>query len=116
MWTERYAGQPEILRYLEHVADRFDLRRHFRFDTRVVAATFDEDAERWTVRTDAVRALEHQGAEAETAQAVQHVEPGEAGPDDHHVDVTHESGRYRLVSETVKHACLFVGGLPRVVA
>ena len=34
-WTERYAGQPEILRYLNHVADRFDLRRRHTFDTRV---------------------------------------------------------------------------------
>ena len=42
-WTERYAGQAEILRYLEHVADRFDLRRDIRLGTRVVAAAFDED-------------------------------------------------------------------------
>jgi len=51
-WTERYASQPEILRYLEHVADRFDLRRHIEFTTRVEAATFDETANRWVVRTD----------------------------------------------------------------
>jgi cyclohexanone monooxygenase len=52
-WTERYASQPEILRYLEHVADRFDLRRDIRLDTRVVAAAFDEGADTWTVRTEA---------------------------------------------------------------
>ncbi|HEV3226129.1 MAG TPA: NAD(P)/FAD-dependent oxidoreductase [Acidimicrobiales bacterium] len=51
-WSERYAGQPEILRYLEHVADRYDLRRDIHFDTRVVAATFDDGEDRWTVRTD----------------------------------------------------------------
>src|SRR5688572_15206919 len=51
-WTERYAGQPEILRYLRHVADRFDLRRDIRFDTRVLSATFDEGACRWSVHTD----------------------------------------------------------------
>ncbi|MYD99619.1 MAG: NAD(P)/FAD-dependent oxidoreductase [Gammaproteobacteria bacterium] len=51
-WTERYAGQPEILRYVNHVADRFDLRRDITFDTRVVRATFDEDASRWQVETD----------------------------------------------------------------
>ena len=51
-WTERYAPQPEILRYLEHVADRFDLRRDIRFSTRVTAAWFDEAAHRWTVMTD----------------------------------------------------------------
>jgi cyclohexanone monooxygenase len=51
-WSERYASQPELLRYLNHVADRFDLRRDIRFDTRVVAATFDEAAGRWCVVTD----------------------------------------------------------------
>jgi cyclohexanone monooxygenase len=50
-WRERYASQPEILRYLEHVADRFDLRRDIQPDTRVAAATFDEAAGRWRVRT-----------------------------------------------------------------
>ncbi len=52
-WTERYAAQPEILRYLGHVADRFDLRSGIRFDTRVTAATYDEDTGRWLVETDA---------------------------------------------------------------
>ena len=41
-WSERYAGQPEILRYLEHVADRFDLRRDLLLNTRVERAAFDE--------------------------------------------------------------------------
>ncbi len=41
-WTERYATQPEILTYAQHVADRFDLRRDISFSTRVTAATFDE--------------------------------------------------------------------------
>ena len=40
-WSERYAAQPEILRYAEHVAERFDLRRDMRFNTRVTAAAFD---------------------------------------------------------------------------
>ena len=51
-WTERYATQPEILRYIEHVADRFDLRRDIQLDTRVTAATFDEATKRWAIRTD----------------------------------------------------------------
>ncbi|WP_009476606.1 alpha/beta hydrolase fold domain-containing protein [Rhodococcus sp. JVH1] len=51
-WTERFAAQPEILAYLEHVADRFDLRRSYRFNTRVTSAVWREDAERWEVRTD----------------------------------------------------------------
>jgi cyclohexanone monooxygenase len=49
-WSERYATQPEILRYANHVADRFDLRRDIRFDTRVVSAHFDEPSVRWRVR------------------------------------------------------------------
>ncbi len=51
-WSERYATQPEILRYINHVADRFDLRRDIRFETRVTAAHFDEAAGRWRVETE----------------------------------------------------------------
>ena len=51
-WTERYASQPEILAYIEHVADRFDLKRDIQFETRVTAATFDEAADAWLVETD----------------------------------------------------------------
>ena len=43
-WSEKYATQPEILRYLQHVADKHDLRRDIRFSTRVEAATWDDDA------------------------------------------------------------------------
>ncbi|MFO1161380.1 MAG: NAD(P)/FAD-dependent oxidoreductase [Reyranellaceae bacterium] len=51
-WSEKYAPQPEILAYANHVADRFDLRRDIRFDTRVTAATFDEQAKCWRIETD----------------------------------------------------------------
>jgi cation diffusion facilitator CzcD-associated flavoprotein CzcO len=51
-WTERYAAQPEIMRYANHVADRFDLRRDIQFATRVTEAVFDEGMARWRVRTD----------------------------------------------------------------
>src|SRR5258706_8151810 len=51
-WTERYASQPEILKYIDHVADRFDLRRDITLSTRVTAAVFDEATSRWDVRTD----------------------------------------------------------------
>ncbi len=51
-WSERYPEQPEILRYLEHVADRLDLKRDIQFGTRVTEASYDEAANRWTVRTD----------------------------------------------------------------
>ncbi len=44
-WSERYAPQPEILNYANHVADRFDLRRDIQFDTRVERAAFDERSE-----------------------------------------------------------------------
>ena len=51
-WPERYGTQPEILRYINHVAERFDLLRDIQLDTRVVSAVFDEAANRWTVTTD----------------------------------------------------------------
>jgi cation diffusion facilitator CzcD-associated flavoprotein CzcO len=54
-WGERYAGQPEILRYANHVADRFDLRRDIEFDTTVTSARFDEQELRWLVTTDQAR-------------------------------------------------------------
>ena len=50
-WSERYAPQPEILKYANHVADRFDLRRDIQFDTCVERAVFDEGANRWSVTT-----------------------------------------------------------------
>jgi cation diffusion facilitator CzcD-associated flavoprotein CzcO len=48
-WSEHFAGQPETLRYLNHVADKFDLRRDIQFQSRVTAATYDEDTRTWTV-------------------------------------------------------------------
>ena len=50
-WTERYASQPELLRYLNHVADRFDLRRDIQLETRVESAVFDESLEKWIIHT-----------------------------------------------------------------
>jgi len=52
-WSERYSTQPEILRYLNHVADRFNLRTDITFDTRVESATFADADDIWHVRTDA---------------------------------------------------------------
>ncbi len=52
-WSEKYATQPEILSYAGYVADKYDLRSDFAFETRVVSATFDEASRRWTVKTDA---------------------------------------------------------------
>ena len=52
-WTERYPEQPEILRYLNHVADRFKLRNDIQLNTRVKSARYDESANHWTVTTEA---------------------------------------------------------------
>src|SRR5258708_2331973 len=51
-WAEKYATQPEILRYLGFVADRYDLRRDIRFGTKVPAATWEPAADRWLLTTD----------------------------------------------------------------
>src|SRR3954467_1670308 len=50
-WSEKYSPQPEILAYANHVADRFDLRSQIVFDTRVTAATFNEDTDSWLIET-----------------------------------------------------------------
>ena len=55
-WSERYATQPEILRYANHVADRFDLKNDIEFETRIVSAHYsdddDDEAKRWRITTD----------------------------------------------------------------
>ena len=51
-WSERYATQPEILRYAQYVADKHDLRRDIRFETKVTSAVWDEATKRWTITTD----------------------------------------------------------------
>jgi cyclohexanone monooxygenase len=51
-WSERYPVQPEILKYAQHVADTFDLRKDIQFETRVSSARFDDVAECWRVTTD----------------------------------------------------------------
>src|SRR6266699_4625065 len=49
-WSERYAAQPEILRYLEFVTDKMDLRRDIQFNARVISADYDAERNRWDVR------------------------------------------------------------------
>jgi cation diffusion facilitator CzcD-associated flavoprotein CzcO len=51
-WSSKYPEQPEILRYLEHVAERFDLKRDIQLSTRVTSAEFQEDRDCWEIRTD----------------------------------------------------------------
>lgn len=48
-WKERFSAQPENLRYLQHVVERFDLRRHMRFGVRVEQMRWNEDTRRWTL-------------------------------------------------------------------
>ncbi|MEQ9663409.1 MAG: NAD(P)/FAD-dependent oxidoreductase [Parasphingopyxis sp.] len=57
-WSERYSPQPEILDYLGHVADRHDLRRDIAFETKVTAAHYNEDRDRWSVTTDGGETLD----------------------------------------------------------
>ena len=52
VWTERYAAQPELLRYADHVAERFDLKRDIRFLQSVTSAHFDEGTSRWSLETE----------------------------------------------------------------
>ncbi|TAM12780.1 MAG: NAD(P)/FAD-dependent oxidoreductase [Nevskiaceae bacterium] len=51
-WSEKYAAQPEIMKYLQFVADKLKLRPDINFETRVVSSTYDEHARRWVIRTD----------------------------------------------------------------
>ena len=56
-WKERFSSQPENLRYLNFVADKFSLREHMQFNCKVEAAHFDEAADRWRLRTSDGRDL-----------------------------------------------------------
>ena len=56
-WKERFSGQPENLRYLNYVADKFDLRKHMQFNCKVEAARFDEAHDLWRLRIDDGREL-----------------------------------------------------------
>ena len=51
-WTERYAKQPEILEYIRHVADKFELRKDIAFSSRLTSAEYDEEQQRWNIVTD----------------------------------------------------------------
>jgi cation diffusion facilitator CzcD-associated flavoprotein CzcO len=56
-WSEHFSPQPETLRYLNHVVEKFDLRKHMQFDSRVVTATFDESTDGWHLELDDGRSL-----------------------------------------------------------
>jgi cyclohexanone monooxygenase len=52
-WSEKFSTQPEILRYANHIADRYELRPDIQFNTRVESQHWDDERSRWTVTTDA---------------------------------------------------------------
>jgi len=56
-WSERYATQPEILRYAQHVADRYNLRQDIQFNNRITSACYDEKAARWILEAEEGPAL-----------------------------------------------------------
>jgi cyclohexanone monooxygenase len=56
-WSEKYSAQPEILKYLDYVADKFDLRKNIHFSTRVTAAHYDDNTRRWQIEADDGRYL-----------------------------------------------------------
>ena len=59
-WSEKYSPQPELLKYAQHIADRFDLKSDIAFDTRVESAHFDEDTNEWLVTTECGRRVRAQ--------------------------------------------------------
>jgi cation diffusion facilitator CzcD-associated flavoprotein CzcO len=88
-WTERYATQPEILRYLEHVADRFDLRRDIQTGTRVVSLRYEEPGDRWLVRTDAGEVVSARHCVLAVGNLSSHKRPDIAGLDSFRGDWFH---------------------------
>ena len=88
-WTERYPSQPEILKYINHVADRYDLRPHITFDTTVTRATFDEEAGRWTVETDTGEEISAQFVIMATGCLSKPKAPEIPGAEDFHGSIYH---------------------------
>jgi cation diffusion facilitator CzcD-associated flavoprotein CzcO len=59
-WSEKFPAQPEIERWLNYIADRLDLRKDIQFNTTIVSAHFDEDTNRWIVKTDTGETIDTQ--------------------------------------------------------
>jgi len=93
VWSERYAAQPEILRYINHVADRFDLRSGILFNTRVTSAHFDAGSGRWQVATDQGQTFDARFCIAATGCLSVPNEPNFPGQDDFAGD-TYHTGRW----------------------
>ncbi|RPA19847.1 NAD(P)/FAD-dependent oxidoreductase [Gordonia sp. OPL2] len=81
-WTERYAAQPELLSYLDHVADRHDLRKDISFDTRVESLRFDDTADEWTALLDTGARITARFVVAATGCLSKPLVPAIAGIDD----------------------------------
>ncbi|MER7986168.1 NAD(P)/FAD-dependent oxidoreductase [Streptomyces noursei] len=82
VWSERFAAQPELLRYLHHVADRFDLRRDIVLGTRVLRLEWDDLTTRWTVHTDDGATRTARFVVAATGNLSVPTQPGFAGLED----------------------------------
>ena len=81
-WSEVYASQPEILEYLNHVADRFGIRQHYQFDTSVESAHFDDSDETWTVTTSRGDVYRTRFCIMATGNLSSHLKPNFKGLDD----------------------------------
>jgi cyclohexanone monooxygenase len=90
-WSEKYSPQPELLKYAQHVADRFELKRHIAFDTRVASAHFDEDADEWLVTTECGKHVRAQHVVMATGVLSASKEPDIAGRDNFQGD-TYRTG------------------------
>ena len=94
-WSERFIAQEETERYLNHVADRFDLRRDICFSTRVTAATFDESTQRWIVETDTGKRVSAQFLIMGSGGLTEPVTPDFPGKDSFAGECYHTSRRPR---------------------
>jgi cation diffusion facilitator CzcD-associated flavoprotein CzcO len=92
-WQEHFAGQPEIERYINHVVDRFDLRRHMRFGARVTAAVWDEATASWVVTTHDGRVISSRFLVTATGVLSVPYRPDVPGIDDF-AGVQHHTGRW----------------------
>ncbi len=92
-WQEHFAAQPETERYLNHVVDRFDLRRHMRFDTPVTSAVFDDASGTWTVALGDGSSIRSRYVVAATGVLSVPYQPDVTGTDDFRGE-QHHTGRW----------------------
>ena len=81
-WSERYAPQAELLKYINYVVERFDLTQNIQFNTRVQSALFNTDSKTWQVRTDQGQRLEARFCIMATGCLSAANKPNIAGADD----------------------------------